>query len=200
MAVGNWAKEVFLFDEYVPLTVVSSDQAWTSRMCRAILVPNLCVPILLGNPFLAMNGIVIDRESRTCIDKKTGQDLLNPPAIMRTVIKPSPVYGPDLKKLQNAVVAEIQDLFPNTHRNLDENTDKLRQCLIAVIRTRMEHLVSEEVLHWKDEQFKICFCELFPLDVPNVCNLPDDVLMNIKLKDVIKPMVARAYSCLKKYC
>jgi hypothetical protein len=70
MAVGNGEKEVFLFDEYVPLTVVSSNQAWTSCVCHAILTPNLCVPILLGNPFLATKSIVIDHESHTCIDKK----------------------------------------------------------------------------------------------------------------------------------
>ena len=70
MAVGKGGREVFSFDEWVPVTVVSSDQAWTSRACRAILAPNLCVPILLGNPFLATNGIVIDHELRTCIDKK----------------------------------------------------------------------------------------------------------------------------------
>jgi hypothetical protein len=64
----------------------------------------------------------------------------------------------------------------------------------------MEHLISEEVLCQKDKQFKIRFCELFSLDVPDICNLPHDVLMNIKLKNVIKPMVTRAYSCLKKYC
>jgi hypothetical protein len=64
MAVGKSNKEVFSFDEWVPLTIISSDQAWTSHTCKAILALNLCVPILLGNPFLAMNGIVIDHELR----------------------------------------------------------------------------------------------------------------------------------------
>ena len=40
---------------------------------------------------------------------------------------------------------------------------------------------------------------MFPADIPDVCHLPEDVLMNIKLRDEIKPMVARAYSCPKKY-
>ena len=59
--------------------------------------------------------------------------------------------------------------------------------------------MSEEVLHLKNGQFKIHFCELFPPDVPDVCDLPEDILMNVKLKDMIKPMVAHAYSCPKKY-
>lgn len=199
MAVGNGQKEVFSFVEWVPLTIVSSDQAWTSRACRAILAPNLCVPLLLGNPFLATNGIVIDHELRTCIDKKTGYDLTNPSIIKRTTIKPRPIFGPELKKLQKAVVADIATLFPKTVEQLDAASATHRPCPIAAIRTRMEQLVTKEVLRRKDEVFKERFLDLFPPDVPDVSELPDDVLMNIKLKDEIKPMVARAYSCPKKY-
>jgi len=64
----------------------------------------------------------------------------------------------------------------------------------------MEHLVTEKVLHHKDEQFKGHFAELFSPDVPNIKDLSMDALMNIRLKDEIKPMVAHAYSCSKKYC
>jgi len=92
MAVGKGKKEVFSFDEWVPLTIVSSDQAWISHACRAIPAPNLCVPVLLGNPFLATNGIVIDHELHTCIDKKSGYDPLNPVPIKRNIIKPDPVF------------------------------------------------------------------------------------------------------------
>ena len=81
MVVGKGHKEVFSFDEWVLLTIISSNQAWTSHACKVILAPNLCVPILLGNPFLAMNGIVMDHALHTCIDKKSGYNLLNPPSI-----------------------------------------------------------------------------------------------------------------------
>ena len=97
-------------------------------------------------------------------------------------------------------MAEIKDLLPKMRKELDLGTDKHRPCPIAAIRAWMEHLMSEEVLRLKDDQFKTRFCELFPPDVPDVCDLLDDILMNIKLKDMIKPMVARAYSCPKKYC
>jgi hypothetical protein len=78
MAVGS-GKETFMFDEWVPVSIISTDQSWTSRTCRAILAPKLCVPLLLGGPFLSSNSIVIDHEDRTCIDKKSGYNLLNPP-------------------------------------------------------------------------------------------------------------------------
>ena len=101
MVVGQGKKEVFLFDEWVPLTVISANQVWTSHTCRAILAPNLCVPLLLGNPFLATNGIVIDHKLRTCLDKKSSYDLINPPAIKCTMIKLHPTFGPELRKQVN---------------------------------------------------------------------------------------------------
>jgi hypothetical protein len=82
MAVGHGKdKESFVFVEWVPLTIISSDQSWVLRTCRAILAPHLCVPLLLGGPFLSLNSLVIDHKSHTCIDKKNGYDLFNPPLI-----------------------------------------------------------------------------------------------------------------------
>jgi hypothetical protein len=199
MAVGGGGKEVFSFDEWVPITVVSSDQAWTSRVCRAILAPNLCVPLLLGNPFLATNGIVIDHKLRTCIDKKSGYDLLNPPALKRTTIKPRPRFSPELTKAQKLVIADIATLFLKTCEQLNKTAKDLNPCPVASIRTCMERIVTDEVLKRKDAQFKERFLDLFPPDIPDACDLPEDVLMNIKLKDEIKPMVAQAHSCPKKY-
>jgi len=200
MAVGTGkSKESFMFDEWVPLSIVSSDQSWTSRTCRAILAPNLCVPLLLGGPFLASNQLVIDHESRTCIDKKSGYDLFNPPIIQRVTIKPAPTFSPELKKLQKNVVADIASLFPDTCAALDKAAQSHLPCPLAVVRGRIETLVSGEVLNRKDALFKERFVELFPPDVPDVCNLPNEVLMSIKLRDELKPMVARAYSCPRKY-
>ena len=51
----------------------------------------------------------------------------------------------------------------------------------------------------KDAEFKARYLDLFPPDVPDVAELPDDVLMNVKLRDELKPMVAKAYSCPRKY-
>lgn len=72
-------------------------------------------------------------------------------------------------------------------------------CPVAAVQTQVETLVSVEQLRLKDAKFKAKYLDLFPPDVPDVCELPDDVLMNIKLKEELKPMVARAYSCPRKY-
>lgn len=62
MAVGKKNK-TFIFEEWGKLTVVSADQLWTSRICRAIIAPNLSLPLILGGPFLTSNQLVIDHET-----------------------------------------------------------------------------------------------------------------------------------------
>jgi hypothetical protein len=162
-------------------------------------VPNLCVPILLGGPFLSFNGFVIDHELCTCVNKKMSYYLLNPPTITCTVIKPKLRFGPELQKLQKSVISEITDLLPHSCEKMDIEAVSLVPCPVAVIRTCMEAMVMDKVLKRKNELFKERFLNLFLPDIPDVCELPDNVLMNIKLCDELKPMVARAYSCPKKY-
>ena len=93
----------------------------------------------------------------------------------------------------------IATLFPKTCEQLNIKASNHDPCPVTTIRTWMEHLITDKVLRLKDVQFKEQFLELFPPDVPNVCDLPEDMLMNIKLKDKIKPMIACAYLCPKKY-
>ena len=168
MAVQQGKKEVFLFDEWVPLTVISVDQVWTSYTCQAILAPNICVPLLLGNPFLAMNGMVIDHKLHTCIDKKNGYDLVNPPAIKCTTIKPCLTFGPELRKQQKLVIADISTLFSKTLQHLDSVMADQVLFPIAAIQTQIEHLITEldEVMWHKDSQFKEHCLDLFPPNVP----------------------------------
>jgi hypothetical protein len=198
MAVGG-KKEVFVFDEWVLLTIVSTDQQWVSCYCKALLAPHLCIPILLGGLFLSFNSIAVDHKAQTCIDRKTGYDLLNPPPVARVTVKPTPVFGPELCKLQKSVNSDLETLLPKMRSNLDSDASQHGTCPIAAIHTHVEHLVSAQVLKRRDDQFKQRFLDLFPPDVPDVCDLPNNMLMSIKLHDELKPMVAKAYLCPKKY-
>jgi hypothetical protein len=57
----------------------------------------------------------------------------------------------------------------------------------------------DEILKRKDTLFKEHFLNLFPQDVSDVAELPNDVLMNIKLHNELKPMVVHTYLCPQKY-
>ena len=95
------------------------------------------------------------------------------------------------------MITDLGTLLPKTQEGLDIIASDLLLCPVAMICSCIEHLITEEVLWLKDEQFKECFCKLFLLDVPDVIDLPDKVLMSVKLKDDLKPMVASHTLSLK---
>jgi hypothetical protein len=71
---------------------------------------------------------------------------------------------------------------------------------VAAVCSHIENLVMVEKLNNMDLAYKLTYADLFPADIPNVLELPEDVLMTIKLHNTQKPMVAHAYSCPPKYC
>jgi hypothetical protein len=78
MAMAGGKKETFVFEEWVTLRIISSDQVWSSWICHIIITPRLCVPLLLRGLFLSFNRLVINHKLCTCIDKSSGYDLFNP--------------------------------------------------------------------------------------------------------------------------
>jgi hypothetical protein len=74
-----------------------------------------------------------------------------------------------------------------------------KPCPVAAVRTWIEQIVSDETLRKRGEDLKTEYIDIFPPDIPDTCQLPLEVLMKIKLRDEVKPMVARAYSCPRKY-
>ena len=55
--------------EYIKLSLTSLDCSWTSKTVKALIVPNLCMPVILGLPLLIHNNIVMDHAAHSCIDK-----------------------------------------------------------------------------------------------------------------------------------
>ncbi|KIM79855.1 hypothetical protein PILCRDRAFT_10032 [Piloderma croceum F 1598] len=138
MAVEGDKRKEIVFREFMHMSVIFSDQSWSSHLCRAIIAPNLCAPLILGNVFMAYNHFVINHKLCTCIDKVTGYDRLNPPKITCTVIKPKPRFRPDLKKKQKAIILDIKSLFPQTLSSLNESAQDHVPCPITAIRSHVE--------------------------------------------------------------
>ncbi|KIK36766.1 hypothetical protein CY34DRAFT_32780, partial [Suillus luteus UH-Slu-Lm8-n1] len=102
-AFMNPSSSPFSFSEYVLLSPSSINHDWTSRTIRAIIAPDLAVPLLLGGPFLSHNCLVIDHDCRTCIVKDSNYDLLNPPTIKPRVTTRIPTNH-ELRQLRKNVV------------------------------------------------------------------------------------------------
>ena len=71
-------KRIICLSEWVKLKLYNPTGTWQSKTVHVIIAPSLCVPVILGGPFLTHNNIVIDHAARTAINKLSGFDLLNP--------------------------------------------------------------------------------------------------------------------------
>ncbi|KAL6299241.1 hypothetical protein BKA93DRAFT_830057 [Sparassis latifolia] len=88
-----WGTESKESVEWVKLCVTTEDSSWTSRTCRAIVVPNCCYPVIVGRPFLKLNRLVVDHELDTIVDKSSGRDICKPAA---------PPVPPTQRQLENS--------------------------------------------------------------------------------------------------
>jgi hypothetical protein len=70
-------KQKCILKEFVILGITSIDQQWSSKHIRAIITPNLCMPLILGIPFLSHNNIVTDHALRSCVNKENSYNLIN---------------------------------------------------------------------------------------------------------------------------
>ena len=111
---------------YVKLSLSSLDCTWTSSIVKAIVTPGLCLPVILGLPWLEKNFIVTDHAAQTCVDKWNSYDLLNPPVI---VPPPPPIpclheqikaTKADKKLVLTELMLVCHDKLKNTKLKLEE--------------------------------------------------------------------------------
>lgn len=127
-----------------------------------------------------------------------------PPKIIQKILKPPPVFSPEkhktLKNLKKSIIANLQAVFPATHASLDHQAVVSDLHPITTVHSCIENLIMIEKLNKMDLEYKSTYADLFPVDIPHVSELPQDVLMTIKLCNTQKPMVTHANSCPQKYC
>ena len=112
IAMSPKEHDTFSLSHYVRLSCLSLDCKFHSRSVRAIVTPHLCTPLLLGGPFLSINRIVIDHELRTCINKDSGYDLLNPSSGSKAVNDYLPLFEDNVVVIQDCIehLASSEDL------------------------------------------------------------------------------------------
>lgn len=95
--------------EYVKITQYTVDAAWMSHSVKAVITPMLCVPLLLGLPFLTVNHIVADFQHCSVIDRNNKYDLLNPPVIKRQKLLSKPkATVMEVKKAKRLVLNNLR--------------------------------------------------------------------------------------------
>ena len=198
---GEGKKRTIILSEWIKLRLYNPSGLWTSKTVHAVIAPSLCVPVLLGLPFLAHNKIVIDHDTRTVIDKTCGFDLLNP--------TPPPAPKPPKQKLKDffcklkddrkLLVAELKMVCAERLCNIKQNFEDVKQVdAVAAVRQHIEILNSQDQLNCLSDAVKTKYKDVFS-EIPHLDELPTDVYCRIQLKDASKTFVMRSYSTPCKY-
>ena len=187
--------------KYVKLSVTSLDSTWTSKTVRALIAPGLCMPMILGLPFLIHNTIVIDHAARSCVDKSTNYNLLNPSPIL-----PPPPRKPCLHKQiketkadKKIVLAELLLVCNDRFKDRKLHPMVLEDFNVAgAIREQIELLASKEKLQKLETELRTDFREVFE-PIPHVSELPTDVFTSIHLKNAEQTIKSHLYPSPCKY-
>ena len=186
---------------FVKIKVTSLDGQWTSCTIFAIIAPGLCMPIILGLPFLIHNSIICDHEQRSCFHKKTGYNLLHPTPVLppsppKIKLKQQLINNHRIKKevLKELVSIVAKEWLPK--RQPDEIVKPID--IVASIRNRISSIISLEILNHKENKIKEEFKQIFE-PIPHLDHLPDEVVARIKLIDPNKTIKNHNYPCPRKY-
>ncbi|KAG6864278.1 hypothetical protein C0991_010863, partial [Blastosporella zonata] len=177
-----------LLTHYVKLSTLSCSRDWKSDPVHAIIAKNLCLPLILGLPWLQKNHVVINHFNQTVIDSRCNYILL----------KPSP-YGSinsskpyiEQRRGENWVdtktrLAQLDAIGAMHHGNSLNNgfSEEIPASanIALTIRDRVETLAHYAFLKDRGEGIKSEFRDLFE-PMPHVEELPSEVLCEIKLTE-----------------
>jgi len=196
------AKPIFL-STFIEFSLSSLNSAWSSRTCKAVVVPNLCADFILGLPFLTFNKIVIDSEKRTVIHKPSGLNLMdkNSDVQRRSLRKFTPLSKRRraIAQIHKTVIAELKVVCDKRRNLYDEVPQSPPYSFIASIRSRVESLAYQEKLKRHDSNARTLFADIFS-PVPHVDRLPiTDSVMRIELKDNKRFPQKRNYTVPRHY-
>ncbi len=82
LAMGGKDEQLML-NEWVKLAPSAIGLQWKSRTVRAIIAKNLVCSVILGQPFLKANQIVVDHDTLSCMSKIDSFNLLKKPTWSR---------------------------------------------------------------------------------------------------------------------
>jgi hypothetical protein len=208
-------KTIHVLQNFVKLRCTTTDAKWQSTTVRALIAPELCCPLVLGQPFLFANHIVIDYHDRTVVDKRCNINILNtnvvpstpwcappPPKRRKTMPRPKKDRIDQLKKtMKNRTIMldELKAVCALRRTMVQRNGEPVNEINpLAAVQERITALAAMETLEKLEAKLKDEFRVIFE-PIPHVDKLPTDVLAQIKLKDAHKTIASRTYSCPRKY-
>ncbi|KAF9059735.1 hypothetical protein BDP27DRAFT_1430937 [Rhodocollybia butyracea] len=151
--LSSLSEEPLWCTEYVKLRVSSKDGSWMSGTVRAKINNGLCIPLILGMPFLTSEHIVIDAQARTAVDKRVGYDLMNP--VVHPPRPPPPVWVTPLPTPKKICLPK-QKFVPTNRADLPVS-------VMLEVKQRIETLALQDLLQRENELAKRKHADMFPV-------------------------------------
>ncbi|KAJ3993309.1 hypothetical protein F5050DRAFT_1577883, partial [Lentinula boryana] len=181
--------EIFYSTEFCKIALEDPLLCWRSRVVRALIVPSLCSPMILGLPFLSHNHLIMDYDARSVIDKTCGFDLLKPVPLSPVPLLPSPAERRRIvNKKQQVLLAQKKMVFQEAARFARENSSFRRFTVselpirgfnvVAAVRARIEVLEDQDRLNKLSDSFKSEYADVFT-PIAHTSELPTDFTCNI---------------------
>lgn len=209
LAMSSSSNETFAAHDYCKVQIDDPSLSWYSHTIRALIVPSLCAPMILGLPFLSQNNLVIDYNCRTVIDKFSGFDLLHP---IPSTPCPLPMNPKErraqLLLTQQDVLEQKQLCFVELIAFFADN--KSFRCftrlefptrgfdMVAAVRARIEDLENQERLDKMSDKFKMDYADVFT-PIAHTSSLPDNITCKITLKEAYLVIQSRGYASPWKF-
>jgi len=190
-----------ILSSFVILHLTSPDNVFVAKPVCALITPGLCMPVILGLPWLEHNRIVCDHADRACIVKDLNYDLLHPPPIVlpkapRKSLKKQISDNKNYKKLAlQELVSVVRDKWA-PRRAADEVVRQID--IVASIRNRIATISIIDDLEKRGNQIRKDYADVFK-PIPHINRLPDEFQARIRLKDVEQTIKNRSYSTPRKF-
>ncbi len=186
----------------------------------AVIVQDLCSPVILGLPFYLVNKLLIDPANRTLLCRN-GRDLLRPLDRLKQDVRTERQRRLDKRKAvhdENVMAQEnivLENMMRETqHKDVVRELNlrfgisrsppapapiELEDNMVATIQQRIDVLAMLDILAKENDQMRTRFADIFPDDIPHINELPTDVYHRFRLKDPNTVIARRQYKCPKKY-
>jgi hypothetical protein len=201
---GSTKQKPHALSAYVEFSLLSQNSEWESRVCKALVIDNLCTDFILGLPFLCHNNIIVDCSAQTVIHKPTGFNLLDPRIPQAPKNRPRKWHP--IKRARHTFSltykSVLQELLIVTHHRLSLSTDSTDchpSLFCAAIKSRIDSLAFQVELQKHEEETRTLFADVFS-PVPHLDKLPiTDTVARIPLKSDQKFTRRKKYTIPKHW-
>ncbi|KAJ3816271.1 hypothetical protein F5880DRAFT_1619545, partial [Lentinula raphanica] len=147
LAMSDGNPQIFTASLYCKLSLRDPSDLWRSKTVRALILPSLCHPMILGLPFLSHNSLTIDYAKRAVLANDSSFDLLHP--VPPVVLPPVPTAAQVRERLDHELedtllwkkflMKELKD-FVRKHPDRFTSEPVSPFNVVAAVKARIEQL------------------------------------------------------------